>query len=115
MAEKYIEQELKSNPSFFQKAQSGNFVDTRVLRHVVCNVNKPDGVTDEAFSKVLNAVAKETDLIPSMPLVRCIDCKYSLREDEQELWCNGFCSPARLVCPEDFCSHGCMKEGLRHG
>lgn len=40
------------------------------------------------------------------PVVLCKDCKHSRRTDEYELWCDGFCSPARLVRPDDFCSHG---------
>ncbi len=39
-------------------------------------------------------------------VVRCKDCEYSREEDEFERWCYGFCSPARLVRKDDFCSHG---------
>ena len=45
-------------------------------------------------------------------VVRCKDCKYCIKEDDYEFWCNGFCSPARLVNPEDFCSHGFNKSEL---
>lgn len=45
-------------------------------------------------------------------VVRCKDCKYCVVEDEYEYWCNGFCSPARLVTPIDFCSHGVNKSEL---
>ena len=40
------------------------------------------------------------------PVVLCDDCRYANRTDLFELWCNGFCHPARLVRPDDFCSHG---------
>lgn len=40
------------------------------------------------------------------PVVLCKDCKYCIVVDEYELWCNGFCSPARLVRADDYCSHG---------
>jgi len=40
------------------------------------------------------------------PVVFCEQCRYSIKIDEQEIWCNGFCSPQRLVRPDDFCSHG---------
>ncbi len=30
-------------------------------------------------------------------VVLCKDCKYCLQTDEFEYWCDGFCSPARLV------------------
>lgn len=33
-------------------------------------------------------------------------CEYCRKEDEFEHWCYGFCSPARLVRKDDFCSHG---------
>ena len=41
-------------------------------------------------------------------IVRCKNCKYCHEEDEFEHWCYGFgfCSPARLVREEDFCSYG---------
>lgn len=45
-------------------------------------------------------------------VVRCKDCKYCVVVDEHEYWCNGFCSPARLVTPIDFCSHGVNKSEL---
>ena len=45
-------------------------------------------------------------------VVRCADCKYCLKEDDYSLWCHGFCSPARLVRPDDFCSHGKRKEAV---
>ena len=35
----------------------------------------------------------------------CENCKYCREEDEYEYWCYGFCSPARLVRKDDFCSH----------
>lgn len=40
------------------------------------------------------------------PVVRCENCKYCRKVDEFEYWCYGFCSPARLVRKDDFCSHG---------
>lgn len=49
------------------------------------------------------------DRVPAadvVEVVRCKDCKYCLQTDEFEYWCDGFCSPARLVRKEDFCSHG---------
>lgn len=62
---KYIEWELENNPALFQKPHSGKFVDTGILRHVICNVNKPENVTQEDFEAVLNAVVEETELIPA--------------------------------------------------
>lgn len=45
-----------------------------------------------------------------IPLVRCENCKYCHKEDESEYWCYGFCSPARLVRKDDFCSYGCKTD-----
>ena len=55
------------------------------------------------------------DAIPAAdvrPVVLCRDCIYCRRVDEFEYWCDGFCSPARLVRTDDFCSHGKRKERL---
>lgn len=46
-----------------------------------------------------------------VPVVRCRDCKAALIEDEQEIWCTGLGSPARLVAVDDFCSRGLKKGG----
>ena len=53
-------------------------------------------------------VADIEDIPPAdvRPVVLCDDCRYANRTDLFELWCNGFCHPARLVRPDDFCSHG---------
>lgn len=45
----------------------------------------------------------------SVELVRCKECKYCLKEDEHEYWCNGF-RPGMLVTPDDYCSHGIKTE-----
>ena len=47
---------------------------------------------------------------PLASVVTCGECEYCIKKDEHELWCNGFCSPARLVRKDDFCSHGKAKE-----
>ena len=46
--------------------------------------------------------ASDADVVE---VVRCRDCKYCIKEDV-DYWCNGFCSPARLVNGNDYCSHG---------
>lgn len=38
--------------------------------------------------------------------VRCKDCVYRDKVDEHELWCTGNGYPARLVAPDEYCSHG---------
>lgn len=44
------------------------------------------------------------------PVVLCRDCEYCRKVDEFEHWCYGFCSPARLVRKDDFCSYGKKNE-----
>lgn len=44
------------------------------------------------------------------PVVLCENCQYCIIKDVFEYWCNGFCSPARLVCHDDFCSRGVKKD-----
>lgn len=44
-------------------------------------------------------------------VVRCKDCKHCDMVDENERWCLGWGSPARLVAPDSYCSHGTRKEG----
>lgn len=61
---KYIEWDLKNNPDFFKKPQTGRYVDTGVLRHVIANVNCPEGLSDADFFLAINAVAEEVDYIP---------------------------------------------------
>ena len=43
-------------------------------------------------------------------IIRCKECKHCRKVDESEYWCYGFCSPARLVRKDDFCSYGERKE-----
>lgn len=61
-----------------------------------------DGHTEEDVTRLLSLDVR--------PVVLCRDCEYCRRVDEFEYWCDGFCSPARLVRKDDFCSHGCKNE-----
>lgn len=66
---------------------------------------------NEAVKRVQNVFDNMTDKDPNaVPVVRCKDCKYCRRVDEFEYWCEGFCSPARLVRKDDFCSHGNLND-----
>lgn len=53
------------------------------------------------------STTNKSESIELPPLVRCENCKYCRKVDESEYWCYGFCSPARLVRKDDFCSYGC--------
>lgn len=70
-----------------------------------------DYAPDYSDITVAHAVSKikEIPAADAVDVVRCKDCRYSIREDEYELWCNGFCNPARLVGDMDYCSHGAAK------
>ena len=68
-----------------------------------------NGDYKEAFKMLLEKI----ETIPAAdvrPVVRCRDCQYCIKKDDFEYWCNSFCSPARLVCHDDFCSHGRKKD-----
>lgn len=108
--DKYIEWDLENNPQFFTEPHSGKFVNVDVIRHVVCNVNRPDDVPEEMFKRVLNAVAEEVSMIPPsadvVPVVRCRECKKSSCDEKYgNRWCNRNWGCV-LVKDDDFCSHG---------
>lgn len=48
--------------------------------------------------------------VDAVPVVRCKDCKYCEEIDKYEFWCYGVGSPARLMCADDYCSHGERKD-----
>lgn len=48
---------------------------------------------------------EDVPVVAVAPAVRCEYCKYCLEEGEFEYWCYGFCSSARLVRKDDFCSY----------
>lgn len=71
---------------------------------------------DEKFMRLLRDVSiafmwdiDETPTVDAIPIVRCKDCRYCIKEDEWTLWCMS-ASPACLTTPEDYCSHGKRKE-----
>ena len=62
-----------------------------------------------AAERAIQAYADAINKIPAadvLEVVRCKDCQYCRRVDEFEYWCDGFCSTARLVRKDDYCSHG---------
>ncbi len=86
---KYIEWDLKNNPDFFKKPQTGRYVDTGVLRHAIANVNCPEGLSDADFYLALNAVAEEVDYIPRADVAPVAHGKWAhLGGDE---WCCPVC------------------------
>ena len=60
----FIEWELEQDPYVLQRFHSGKLIDAGALRHVICNVDPPDGVSFDDTMKVLNAVAEAVHLIP---------------------------------------------------
>lgn len=62
--QRFIEWEIEHNPRFYAEPSSDEFIDRASLRHVICNVDYPDGVDFETFASVLNAVAETLDLFP---------------------------------------------------
>lgn len=61
---RFIEWELDEYPEFYNKLRCREVIDQQTLTHVIANVDCPDGVTNEAFVKVLNEVAEVLDKVP---------------------------------------------------
>ena len=119
---KYIEWDMQQHPDFFKSSPSGKYTDLSIVRHVVSNVNPPEGEVDEAFMKILNAVAEEVDLIPALDdvvkVVRCKECKFYtllghclVHSQEPDQYGPG-CMVEML--PDAFCSYGERRES-QHG
>lgn len=110
--DKYIKWDLENNPQFFRQPHSGKFVDMDVIRHVVCNVNQPNDVSEEVFMRVLNAVAEEVSMIPPVAdvaqVVRCQECIHWADWGACGHPDNGFDAPR--MGPDDFCSKGKREE-----
>ena len=62
---------------------------------------------DISFNAFQNLVKRQStiDAVPVM-VVLCEKCKYCIKEDDYEHWCDGWGRPMRLVNVNDFCSHG---------
>lgn len=119
---KHIEWDMQQHPDFFKSSPSGKYTDLSIVRHVVSNVNPPDGEVDEAFMKILNAVAEEVDLIPALDdvvkVVRCGECRHSTLPSATT---QAYGAPGTLTChhgpcnrrnvnENDFCSYGERRE-----
>lgn len=78
----------------------------------VCKyANRKIGVKDTVVSRDCfdRLLAENDELRKNRPVVFCRDCRYCLHDDKYTHWCNGFCSPARLVSLDDYCSRGARK------
>ena len=71
MKQRFIEWELEQDPDILARFNTGKLIDAGALRHVICNVDPPEGVSFEDTMKVLNEVAEAVQLIPSKR--GCID------------------------------------------
>lgn len=60
----YIAWELETFPGLYNKPRCNEFIDRQTLTHVICNVNRPDDVSVEAFHSVMNAIAETLELFP---------------------------------------------------
>ena len=63
MAEHYIEWELENTPTVYDKPRVNEFLDRQTLRHIISNINLPEGV-DRYHCEILNEVAESVDLAP---------------------------------------------------
>lgn len=78
-------------------------------RNYAFNPEEIYGVVIKAMDEQGNVVWERPEPVEVRQVVLCKNCKYLVKEDEHELWCNGFCQPARLVAPDDYCSRGKRK------
>ena len=87
------------------KHTDGKYYGSSLVPQVFCKItSRLHTVLDECDI----ADASAADVVE---VVRCKDCKHCDMEDENERWCLGWGSPARLVAPDSYCSHGIRKEG----
>ena len=68
MKQRFIEWELEQDPNILARFYTGKMVDAGALRHVICNVDPPEGVSFEDTMKVLNEVAETVQLIQRLEL-----------------------------------------------
>ena len=87
---RYIEWEVNNYPDKYSQLRCNQVLDMQTLAHVICNVDRPDGVKWEDFKKVLSEVAETINIVPYVTLenakadnapavdavevVRCKDC-----------------------------------------
>ena len=63
---RYIDaDELKRNHMFYHEADNRSYAEERDI--------------------------DETPTVDAVQVVRCKDCRYHIKEDDFEFWCNGFC------------------------
>lgn len=62
--QRFIEWELENNPHVYDKPRCNEYIDRQTLTHVISNVDCPESVTCEAFSRVMCEVAETLDLFP---------------------------------------------------
>lgn len=62
--QRFIEWELENNPHVYDKPRCNEYIDRQTLTHIISNVDCPEGVTREAFGRVMCEVAETLDLFP---------------------------------------------------
>lgn len=51
-------------------------IDAQTVRHAVCNVDIPEGVTEEQFYAVMNNVAGAVNKMSAAAIPNCAECKH---------------------------------------
>lgn len=100
MGEKFIEFMLKNKPDFFKKISGEGFVDKQVLRHIICNVHKPEAVTMRQFATVITAIIEEISLIPNADAVPVVHGHWENKYERHYIFF-GTCSVCKHVCQEN--------------
>lgn len=60
----FIDWELENFPQNFGKLRCNKVIDRQTLTHVICNMDCPQGVAREDFSRVLTEVAETLNKVP---------------------------------------------------
>lgn len=61
---RFIEWEMEYNPKLYSKPLCDEFIDKRMLVHIIGNIDCPSDVDEKSFKSVMNEVATTLSIIP---------------------------------------------------
>lgn len=69
----FISDELERDPAFYARPRCREMIDVQTLRHVLCNVDIPEGVGFIRFAAVMDAALKTLDQVPHWSVPEGVD------------------------------------------
>ena len=60
----YIDWELAEYPERYKRLHCNRVIDEKTLTHVICNVDCPEGVTRDDFTRVMTELVKMLQKVP---------------------------------------------------